>query len=220
MERNVPIMFAGRLVAALALLVLAGCAPTTAGGAAPGPATVEPVGTPVPVPSVQPVGTAVPAPSLAPTATLTSTVMPTSELPTEAPLQSGVIVGASVPSTITLGATVPATATTTSPLPGPGGATGQLTVTQADQGKTVPLHVGDRFLLALGEGYDWTVNIDNQNVVSRVIGILTVRGSQGIFEAHQAGTATLTAMGDPVCRQSQPPCGQPSILFTVKLGVQ
>jgi hypothetical protein len=207
MERNV-LMIAGRCAAVLALLFLAACAPTTAGGPAPAPAstTVEPAGTPAPTPT------------LAPTEEMSSTVMPTPEQTS----QSRVIVGTSVPSTITLGSTVPPTATAASGVPGPaGGSTpGDLTVTPADEGKSITLAVGQRFLLSLGEGYDWIVIIDNQNVVSRVIGVLTVRGSQGLFEAHQTGPATLTATGDPLCRQSQPPCGQPSILLNVKIVVQ
>ena len=209
MERNF-LMVAARCAAALALLFLAGCAPTIAGGpaAAPDTATVQPVGAPVP------------APTLAPTEVISSTVMPTAGQTS----QPGVIVGTSVPSTITLGSTVPPTASEASgaPVGAPvGGSTAETpTVTQADQGKTITLHVGKRFLLSLGEGYDWNVIIDKQDVVSRVIGILTVRGSQGLFEAHQPGTAALTATGDPLCRQSQPPCGQPSILFNVKIVVQ
>ena len=202
----------------LVLIVLAGYAPTTAGSpnAVANTATVEPVGTPVPVPSAEPVGTAVPAPSLAPTATMTSSVMPT---PGDSS-QTGVIVGTSVPSTIDLGSATSAPTDTPASTGGLGGASGQLTVTRADQGKTIQLKVGDRFLLDLGEGYDWTVDIDHPEVVSPVIGILTIRGSQGIYEAHKAGTATLTATGDPTCRQSQPPCGQPSILFKIKILVQ
>jgi hypothetical protein len=207
MERNI-LMVAARCAAALALLFLAGCAPTIAGGPAAAPDTT----------TVQPVGAPVPAPTRAPTEAISSTVMPTAGQTS----QPGVIVGTSVPSTITLGSTVPPTATEASGALGPVGApTAETpTVTQADQGKTITLHVGQRFLLSLGEGYDWNVIIDKQDVVSRVIGILTVRGSQGLFEAHQAGTGALTATGDPLCRQSQPPCGQPSILFNVKIVVQ
>jgi hypothetical protein len=214
MDRNV-ILIAGRCAAALALLFLAGCAPITAGGAVAASATtiVQPVGTAVPAPTIQPLGTprflgtAIPAP----TEVISSTDVPTST--------AGVIVGTSVPSTITLDSITP-TATQAA-----GGQVGtptseSPTVTLADQGKTITLAVGQRFLLSLGEGYNWNVSIDNQNMVSRVIGILTVRGSQGLYEAHLPGTATLTATGDPLCRQSKPPCERPSILFNVKIVVQ
>jgi hypothetical protein len=88
-----------------------------------------------------------------------------------------------------------------------------------DNGGTVRLHPGERFLLALGDGYDWTVAVSDPSVVSRVINILTVRGSQGIYEAHRAGQTTLTASGDPTCRTAQPPCAAPTRLFRASMVV-
>ena len=90
-------------------------------------------------------------------------------------------------------------------------------ITLANNGGSITLHPGDRFVLSLGEGYDWTVTSSDQNVVHRVINIMPVRGSQGVYEAGSAGTATLSAAGDPLCRQSQPPCMLPSIQFELKV---
>jgi hypothetical protein len=50
-------------------------------------------------------------------------------------------------------------------------------VTLNDDGQTVTLRVGEQFLLKLGEGYDWTVTVADESVVSRVIGVLVVRGA-------------------------------------------
>lgn len=50
--------------------------------------------------------------------------------------------------------------------------------------------------------------------------IAVVRGAQGVYEALKAGTAVLSAAGEPVCRKSTPPCGQPSIAFQVTLVVR
>ncbi len=97
---------------------------------------------------------------------------------------------------------------------------GSQTVTLDDQGKTITLAVGERFLLNLGEGYNWEVSISDQAVVSRVIGITVIRGAQGVYQAHQAGSVTLGATGDPLCRQSQPACGMPSLLFSVTIIVK
>jgi hypothetical protein len=97
---------------------------------------------------------------------------------------------------------------------------GNLTVTLADNGGTVLMQVGQRFLLDLGDTYNWAFSIDDQSIVSRVINILTIRGSQGLFEAHLAGTTVLHATGDPSCRQSTPPCEMPSIAFQVQITVQ
>lgn len=82
------------------------------------------------------------------------------------------------------------------------------------------MHVGDSFLLKLGETYTWSPVIDNQNVISRVMNIAVVRGAQGIYRAKQTGTAIMTAVGDPLCRQSVPACGQVSIMFRLNIIVQ
>lgn len=79
--------------------------------------------------------------------------------------------------------------------------------------------MGERFLLNLGEGYTWEVEISDQAVVGRVRNITVVRGAQGVYEGLQPGTATLNAVGDSVCRQSKPPCGMPSTLFTITIVV-
>jgi len=69
---------------------------------------------------------------------------------------------------------------------------GLRTVTSSDDGKTISLAPGETFLLALGDG-DWTPEIDNQAIVSRVPNIAVVRGAQGVYSAHSAGTAHMTA---------------------------
>jgi hypothetical protein len=95
-----------------------------------------------------------------------------------------------------------------------------LTVTLDDQGKTITLAVGESFLLKLGEEYNWDILISDQAVLSRVKGIAVIRGAQGIYEARQPGTVTLSATGDPQCRQSQPACALPSLLFSVAIIVK
>ena len=97
---------------------------------------------------------------------------------------------------------------------------GQTVVTLDDQGKRIQMEAGQSFLLKLGEVYAWEVTVSDQNVVSRVRNIAVVRGAQGVYNALQAGTATLTATGDPQCRQSKPACGMPSLLFTVTVVVK
>ena len=97
---------------------------------------------------------------------------------------------------------------------------GALTITLADDGRTIFMHVGERFLLNLGEGFDWTVLPDDPAILSRVPNILTIRGSQGLYEAQNAGRTALTATGDPTCRQSVPPCYAPSRTFWMAVFVQ
>jgi hypothetical protein len=95
------------------------------------------------------------------------------------------------------------------------------TITLDDNGKTFNFHVGDAFLLNLGtDRYDWTVTIDNQNVIGLRMGVTVIEGAQGLFDALGVGTATLSASGDPLCRKSSPPCMMPTILFKVTLNVE
>jgi hypothetical protein len=97
---------------------------------------------------------------------------------------------------------------------------GSQIVTLDDQGKTITLNVGESFLLNLGEAYSWNVSISDQAVVSRVIGITVIRGAQGVYQANQTGSVSLSATGDPLCRQSQPACAMPSLLFKVNIVVK
>jgi hypothetical protein len=111
-----------------------------------------------------------------------------------------------------LNQTTPNLPVATQPQPVPGG---QLVVTRDDQGKTINLKVADSILLQLGGEFTWDVSLSTQNVLSRVKNITVVNGAQGVYTANQTGTVTLTATGDPLCRQVQPPCGMPSIVVEI-----
>jgi len=93
-------------------------------------------------------------------------------------------------------------------------------VTLADDGGTITMHVGESFLLQLGQAYEWTVIPLDQDIIRRVPNVLTVIGSQGLYQAHQVGRTQLTATGEPPCRQSQPPCAMPSRGFLVDVVVE
>lgn len=94
------------------------------------------------------------------------------------------------------------------------------TVTLDNDGQTITLRTGDQFLLKLGDQYEWTIEVADPTIVSRVVNITVVKGAQGVYEAHQAGETTLSASGDPLCRKSQPPCAMPSRLFRIQIVVQ
>jgi hypothetical protein len=116
--------------------------------------------------------------------------------------------------------TPPATNGTVTPIvTTPPATNGEVDITLDDNNKTITMRPDETFLLKFGEAYDWQPVIDNQDVVSRVIGIALIRGAQGLYKAHKEGTAILTATGDPLCRQSTPPCGAPSILFKININV-
>ena len=94
-------------------------------------------------------------------------------------------------------------------------------VSLSDNGKTFTMHIGERVLLNLGSDvYEWTVEVDSQDVLQRDMGVTVIQGAQGIYVAQAPGTVTLTANGDPLCLQSKPPCKMLSISFSIILIVE
>jgi hypothetical protein len=162
------------------------------------------------------------AASLDPTATAAiqaSTAVPASPTPAAPTLVLTVMAATSEPGSI--GQPGNGSTATASPAVPPTGSDGQeLSITLADQGQTVKLKVGQRFVLNLGSDYDWNPVVENQAVVSRVVGILVIRGAQGIYEARSAGQTQLTASGDPTCLKSKPACAMPSRLFQITIVVE
>lgn len=90
-----------------------------------------------------------------------------------------------------------------------------------DNGKTFHMKVGDSFLLNLGADiYDWTVTVDNESVLHLKMGVMVIRGAQGIYDALAPGMTVLSAIGNPICLQTNPPCTMPSMLFKVTVVVE
>lgn len=106
------------------------------------------------------------------------------------------------------------------PPPSPTPVAGGADITLANDGQTIPLAVGESFLLRLGDEYTWRVRVEDMGVVGRVIGVSVMRGAQGLFRANASGQTTISASGDPLCREQQPACAAPSRLFRVTIVVQ
>jgi hypothetical protein len=94
------------------------------------------------------------------------------------------------------------------------------TITLAQNGQSIGLAVGDRFVLMLGEDFDWTVSPVDESVFAPLAEEPAVAGIQGRYEAIGRGAATISATGDPLCRKVTPPCGAPSMLFEVTIEVR
>jgi len=97
--------------------------------------------------------------------------------------------------------------------------TASTTVTLAMDGSTITMHVGDQFLLKLGDEYIWDVQIADQRILSRVANVAVGAGAQGVYEARAAGQTMLTAIGDLPCRFSTPACLAPSRAFRIDVVV-
>ena len=111
----------------------------------------------------------------------------------------------------------PTIAPTQSPSPA---APQAVVVTVADQGATIQLVVGQQLLLELGSAYDWSsVTVSQPQVLAPGPGGTLPAGAQARYVGARSGTSTLQATGDPTCRKVTPPCGAPSILFSVTIVV-
>ena len=85
-------------------------------------------------------------------------------------------------------------------------------VTIMDNGKTFSMKVGDNIKLNLDWGYDWSdISVSDPNVLG---------GGLDEYKALAVGTSTLTTFGNPKCLNSTPPCGMPSVMFSITVIVQ
>jgi hypothetical protein len=67
---------------------------------------------------------------------------------------------------------------------------------------TVQLTKGERFVLQLGDGLNWTLLFKPAGIISRV-GTSTISNSQGMYEAMAPGTTVMRATGAPICTAHQ-----------------
>ena len=168
---------------------------------------------PIPVTGVTPVATDIPAATSVPVCTCPTSMVTPAQSQDGATGPSSVI--CSCPAII-IPLPIPTIGVESTPQAVPANG-----ITLADNGKTFIVHRGDSFLLNLGmDTFDWTVKIDNQNVISREKNVMPIRGAQGVYLAAALGQAVLSAEGDPLCRNSTPACMMPSLIIHVTIIVQ
>ena len=181
----------------------------------------------IPTPTPQPTSTPTPEPAGTPTPQPACATLVSGSATAVAP--SPTTSRAAAP---TAGPNPPAVSPTTSPPPAPQGSRGApapapspgattlvspSVLLASDAGAIVELHVGERFVLLLGQytGTDWRVQLSDPSVLQRV-----GSNGQGIYQAAIPGQTELTAIGDPLCRHAQPPCAAPSHLVQFVVRVQ
>lgn len=97
---------------------------------------------------------------------------------------------------------------------------GGLVVTLDHAGQTILLKKRQNFLLSLGKDYNWTVTVAPESVISRNMVLTPEPGEQGVYVARGSGTASLRAVGEPVCIFFDPPCMRPSLLFEAQIEIE
>lgn len=93
-----------------------------------------------------------------------------------------------------------------------------LTVTRADDGRTIRLRPGDRFLLRLGDEFNWMTQVSDTRVIGLVIDALVPPDAQGLYEARGGGETELSATGTLRCPPNQP-CAALAATFRITIEV-
>ena len=96
---------------------------------------------------------------------------------------------------------------------------GTVVVTLAQAVGTVGLAVGQRLELQLGTVYQWSISVTGTGVLAAMSAPLPT-GVQGLWVAERAGTASVRAIGNPLCLQAKPPCGMASREFSLTVVVR
>jgi len=98
---------------------------------------------------------------------------------------------------------------------------GEVTVTEADSGRTVHLHIGQRLRVVLGgRGEQWHRPASpgpSLRLASADGGYPSGRPAKAAFIAVQAGTASITSITDHPCLHAQPPCKIAQRVWSVRV---
>lgn len=147
-----------------------------------------------------------------------SAALPSGDTPKETPSSIVLVYHTPEPSATRLPTDTPGP--TNTPNRDPAYFYGSLTINLDYAGQTVDLKRGESFLLDLSQFFTWQISFDPVDLVSRNMKITPEPGQQGVFVARKRGKTTMQAIGEPVCRQENPPCSRPAVLFSVNLVVK
>jgi hypothetical protein len=96
-----------------------------------------------------------------------------------------------------------------------------LVITWADNGGAFGLAVGDKFQVVLQkDSYEFTAVQFDTKLITKLNNEPPLPGSQGVFQAVQAGTTQLSSIGELPCAKVSPPCLLPSLGFAVTLVIK
>ena len=100
----------------------------------------------------------------------------------------------------------------------------EVTVTEADSGRTVHLHIGQRLRVVLGgRGEQWHRPASpgpSLRLAAASGGYPSSRPADAVFIAVRAGTASVTSITDHPCLHAQPPCMIAQRVWSVRVLVR
>jgi hypothetical protein len=89
-------------------------------------------------------------------------------------------------------------------------------LSRAEDGGAVVVHVGDTVTVAMNDPYLWAVQNSDTRALALKVGMMFVRGTQGIFTAKKPGTVTLTLTSNTRgASPAPPPDVKQPVTFTV-----
>jgi len=97
---------------------------------------------------------------------------------------------------------------------------GGLMVTLDYAGDTLTILNIQAFILQLGDRFIWTVKVEPPDRLTLNRKITPEPGEQGVYVARNKGHAIISAIGEPVCRQQEPPCNYPDVFFQMIVEIQ
>jgi hypothetical protein len=97
---------------------------------------------------------------------------------------------------------------------------GGLVITMDYVGQTITMRPGQGFVLRLGKDFHWVVSITPADLLTINKKITPELDEQGVYIARKQGLAVLSAIGEPICLRSNPPCTRPKVLFQLKLDIR
>ncbi len=91
------------------------------------------------------------------------------------------------------------------------------TLSRAEDGTTLVVHVGDNVTVAMRDPYLWNIQISDLSALARSrAGVMYVRGVQGVFSAKRPSTVTMTLTSNtPGASPTPPPGRKQPVVFTI-----
>jgi hypothetical protein len=89
------------------------------------------------------------------------------------------------------------------------------TLSRPEDGRAIVVHVGDDVTVAMQDPYLWSVQNSDTSALALHVGVMFVRGTQGVFTAKKPGIVTLTLTSNTAGVPPPPPEVKQPVEFTV-----
>jgi hypothetical protein len=88
-------------------------------------------------------------------------------------------------------------------------------LSRPEDGRAIVVRVGDDVTVAMQDPYLWSVQNSDTSALALHVGVMFVRGTQGVFTAKKPGIVTLTLTSNTGGVPAPPPGVKQPVVFTV-----